>query len=340
MRKWILGGAAIALVATCAVAQRGGRLPAECRKEIVQLCGMNREAIRGCLQEKASQLSENCRSELREMVGKRGGETKATRSTVGSTEYAYGNDQLQKLDFWKAKTASAPLVIFVHGGGWKRGDKGNATGQYKAPHYLAQGYAFASINYRLVPDATVEQQAADVASAVAYFRKNAASLGIDTKRIVLMGHSAGAHLSALVGTDPQYLRGAGLDMLALAGVIPLDGAAYDVPAQMTDGARIMQDTYKQAFGTEPQRQRALSPTWQAAAPNALAFLILHVDRDDGARQSAALADALRKNGAKVQLQAFEGKGLKGHADINRKLGDPEYPATPVVDAWLRNVFGR
>lgn len=339
MRKWILGSAAIALVATCAVAQRGGRLPAECRKEIVQLCGMNREAIRGCLQEKASELSDSCRSQLREMVGKRGGGNNAPRSAVGATEMAYGQAPLQKLDFWKAKTAGAPLVIFVHGGGWKRGDKGNATGQFKAPHYLAKGYAFASINYRLVPEATVEQQAADVANAVAYFRKNAQSLGIDTKRVVLMGHSAGAHLSALVGTDPQYLRGVGLDMSALAGVIPLDGAAYDVPAQMADGARIMQDTYKQAFGTEPQRQKALSPTWQAAAPNAPKFLILHVDRDDGARQSAALADALRKNGAKVQLQAFEGKGLKGHADINRKLGDPEYPATPVVDNWLRQIFG-
>lgn len=339
MRKWILGSAAIALVATCAVAQRGGRLPAECRKEIVQLCGMNREAIRGCLQENAAQLSENCRSELRKQIGKRGGEGKATRSAVGAIEMAYGKEPLQKLDFWKARTANAPLVIFVHGGGWKRGDKGNATGQFKAPHYLAQGYAFASINYRLVPDATVEQQAADVASAVAYFHKNKTSLGVDPIRIVLMGHSAGAHLSALIGTDPQYLHGVGLDMSALAGVIPLDGAAYDVPAQITDGARIMQDTYKQAFGTEAQRQKALSPFWQAAAPNAPAFLILHVDRDDGARQSAALADALRKNGAKIQLQAFEGKGLKGHADINRKLGDPEYPATAVVDNWLRQIFG-
>ena len=53
MRKWILAGGAIALMATCAVAQRGQRLPAECRKEIVQLCGMNRDAIRGCLMEKA-----------------------------------------------------------------------------------------------------------------------------------------------------------------------------------------------------------------------------------------------------------------------------------------------
>ncbi len=339
MRKWILGSAALALVATCAVAQRGGRLPAECRKEIVQLCGMNRAAIRGCLQEKASQLSENCRSELRAQIGKRGAETKATRSPVGATEFSYGNAPLQKFDFWKAKTPNAPLVIFVHGGGWKRGDKGNATGQLKAPHYLAQGYAFASINYRLVPEATVEQQAADVAASVAYFRKNTQAFGIDPKRIVLMGHSAGAHLSALVGTDPQYLRAVGLDMSALAGVIPLDGAAYDVPTQMTDGARIMQDTYKQAFGTEPQRQKALSPFWQASAPNARNFLILHVDREDGARQSAALADALRKNGTEIQLQAFEGKGLKGHADINRKLGDPDYPATAVVDNWLHGVFG-
>lgn len=256
----------------------------------------------------------------------------------GAAEMAYGNDPLQKLDFWKAKKANAPLVIFVHGGGWKRGDKRNATGQLKAPHYLAQGYAFASINYRLVPQATVEQQAADVASSVAYFRNNAQTLGIDTKRIVLMGHSAGAHLSALVGTDPQYLRSAGLSMAALSGVIPLDGAAYDVPLQMTDGARIMRDTYTQAFGTDRKRQRALSPTLQAAAPNAPAFLILHVDRDDGARQSAALADALRKGGTKVELQAFEGKGLRGHAEINRKLGDPEYPATPVVDTWLRRIF--
>lgn len=338
MRKWILGGTAVALVATCAVAQRQ-RLPTECRREIVQLCGMNREAIRGCLQEKASQLSESCRSELRAQIRNRDGKGKSTQSADGATEIAYGQAPLQKLDFWKARTAGAPLVIFVHGGGWKRGDKNNATGQFKAPHYLAQGYAFASINYRLVPDATVEQQATDVASAVAYFHKNASTLGIDPARIVLMGHSAGAHLSALVGTDPEYLRGLDLNISALAGVIPLDGAAYDVPAQMSDGARIMQDTYKQAFGTESQRQTALSPFWQAAAPNAPAFLILHVDRDDGARQSAALADALRKNGAKVQLQAFEGKGLKGHADINRKLGDPDYPATPVVDNWLRQIFG-
>jgi arylformamidase len=338
MRKWILGGAAVALVATCAVAQRQ-RLPAECRREIVQLCGMNRAAIRGCLAEKTSQLSENCRGALREQIGKRGDKGQMTRWADGATEMAYGSDALQKLDFWHAKSDNAPLVIFVHGGGWKRGDKNNATGQSKAPHYLGQGYAFASINYRLVPDATVEQQATDVAASVAYLRRNAQKLGIDPKRIVLMGHSAGAHLSALVGTDPQYLRGAGLDVSALSGVIPLDGAAYDVPAQMAEGTRFMGDTYKQAFGADLARQKALSPYWNAASPNSPAFLILHVERADGARQSAALAEALGKNGARVKLQGFEGKGLRGHMEINRKLGEVDYPATPVVDAWLRDVFG-
>lgn len=339
MKKWMLGGAALALVATCAMAQRGGRLPAECRKEVMQLCGMNREAIRDCLKEKASQISESCRSKIREQVTKRGSDRLNERTAAGATEMAYGSDPLQKLDFWRAKGSNAPLVIFVHGGGWKRGDKNNATGQSKAAHYVGQDYAFASINYRLVPNATVEQQAADVANAVAYLRSNATNLGVDANRFVLMGHSAGAHLSALVGTDPEYLRRTGLDLSALAGVIPLDGAAYDVPAQMTEGARFMGHTYAQAFGSDPARQKALSPYWHADSPNSPAFLILHVERDDGARQSAKLAEALRNHGTKVKLQAVEGKGLKGHMEINRKLGEAGYPATPVVDAWLREIFG-
>lgn len=339
MRKWILAGGTIALMATCAVAQRGQRLPAECRREIVQLCGINRDAMRTCLMEKSSQLSDNCRSAIGERARSQDGNALSVASAKGAAEYAYGNNDLQKLDFWKAQSANAPLVVFVHGGGWKRGDKDNATGSSKAPHYLEQGYAFASINYRLVPDATVEQQAADVASAIAYLRSNAQRLGIDPARIVLMGHSAGAHLSALVGTDPQYLRAAGLDLSALSGVIPLDGAAYDVPAQMKGGNPLMLDTYPQAFGTELGRQKALSPYWHAELPNAPAFLILHVDRDVGAKQSAALAGVLNSNGTKATVQGFEGKGMKGHMEINRKLGEADYPATPVVDAWLRDVFG-
>jgi arylformamidase len=349
MRKWILGAAAVATVATCAVAQRGERLSKECRKEVVKLCGMDRAKMRECLQEKNEQLSPDCYDEIaariRTQMG--AGEQKAQpkldkqHAALGAVEHSYGSDALQKLDFYKAKDVSgrAPLVIFVHGGGWKRGDKRNATGSDKVTHYTGLGYHFASVNYRLVPAATVEQQAADVAAAIAHLISNAGKLGIDRSRIVLMGHSAGAHLSALVGTDPQYLRGAGLGLDTLSGVIPIDGACYDVPTQMNDGARIMKDTYVQAFGTDAARQKALSPYWHANGPNAPSFLLLHVNREDGKRQSEALTDALRKAGTKVQLNAFEGKGLQGHADINRKLGAADYPATPVVDDWLKGVFG-
>lgn len=254
---------------------------------------------------------------------------------------SYGANPLQVLDFYRAQgtVSPAPLVLFVHGGGWKRGSKDNAAGGWKQVHYPASGYAYASINYRLVPEATVEQQAADVAAALAHLLKRAEALGIDRSRVVLMGHSAGAHLVALVGTDEQYLRGAGLSFADVDGVIPIDGAAYDVPAQMQDGPKIMQDTYVQAFGSDPARQRALSPTLQAAAPNAPAFLIPHVQREDGIRQSAALAAALRKAGSRAETASFEGTRLKGHAEINRSMGDPAYPATPVVDAWLKQVFG-
>jgi acetyl esterase/lipase len=230
------------------------------------------------------------------------------------------------------------LILFVHGGGWKRGDKGNATGAFKAPHFTAQGYAFASINYRLVPAATVEQQAADVAAAVAYVKAHTGALGVDARRIILMGHSAGAHLVALVGTDPRYLTDAGLSFADIAGVIPLDGAAYDVPAQTKDGPQIMQATYMQAFGSDVARQKSLSPFHHTAAPNAPAFLILHVDRDDGKRQSEALGGALEAAGTPVKLARVDGKGLQGHMAINRRLGDPAYPATGLVDDWLRDLF--
>jgi arylformamidase len=282
------------------------------------------------------------RDRIRERMTQRMGEQIKADQTTDGRDMAYGKDPLQTLAFWSpaAKSAGpAPLVLFVHGGGWKRGDKSNGTGKAKIAHYRALGYAVASVNYRLVPDATVEQQASDVASALAYVKAHAADLGIDPARIVLMGHSAGAHLVALVGTDPRYLRAAGLSERDVAGIVPIDGAAYDVPKQMRIGARIMGETYEQAFGTDPGRQRAISPTLQAAAPNAPAFLIIHVQRKDGIEQSRGLADALRKAGTSVQINDFEGRGLQGHMDINRKLCLPDYPATPVVDAWLKTRFG-
>ncbi|MCZ8326016.1 MAG: alpha/beta hydrolase [Sphingomonadaceae bacterium] len=254
---------------------------------------------------------------------------------------AYGSDPLQELDFYKAKNGSgpAPLVIFVHGGGWKRGSKDVAGSRYAPGHYTGLGYNYAAINYRLVPGATVEQQAGDVALALKALLNRAASLGIDRRRVVLSGHSAGAHLVALVGTDEQYLRAAGLSFADVRGVLPNDGAAYDVPTQIAGAGRFMLDTYTQAFGTDPARQRNLSPTFQATGPNAPAFLLIHVQRKDGVAQNKGLEAALRQAGTRVERREFPGDGLQGHAEINRQLGNPDFAATPVVDAWLKQLFG-
>lgn len=256
----------------------------------------------------------------------------------GKRTLAYGKDRLQRIDYWAGASSDAPLVVFVHGGGWKRGDKTMMDGSAKLKHWQDLGYAVASVNYRLVPDNTVEEQAADVAEAIGYLKTNTARLGFDSKRIALVGHSAGAHLVALVGTDPQYLRAAGLMLSDVKGVIPLDGAAYDVAYQLKIGAPLMHKTYVQAFGSDPKRHMRLSPTMQAASPNAPEFLILHVQRKDAIDQSKALGEALRKAGTPARVQGFAGRGLRGHAQINRKLGEVDYPATTVVDAFLRKVF--
>ena len=282
-----------------------------------------------CVTSASAQLGESLRERIANL--------KNAVLSPGAEELSYGTDPLQKLDYWKPKTPGSPLVIFVHGGGWKRGDKRGAVG-VKDTHFLEQGYAFASVNYRLVPANTVEEQAQDVANATAYLIKNAEKLGFDGKRVALIGHSAGAHLVALVGTDLSYLKQAEVDAKSLRGIIPLDGAAYDVPRQIAEGGNFMHDTYEQAFGTDPERQKKLSPTAQAAAPNAPAFLILHIQREDGTAQSIALGEALRKADTPAEVKGFPGQGLKGHMEINRDLGKPDYPATPVVDAWLKRIL--
>ena len=352
--KALIAAGTLALLATPILAQqrRAGAGPApECRAEIQQLCGGNQGEMRTCLREKFSELSEGCQTALRARMEARGGQAggpaagarrgaaAATAAAPAPTTLAYGSDPLQALDLWVPQGKPAPLVLFVHGGGWSRGSKSNAVGRALPGHLLAQGYAFASIDYRLVPSATVEQQAADVAASLAYLLKRADELGIDRSRVVLTGHSAGAHLVALVGTDERYLRAAGLSFADIDGVMPNDGAAYDVPQQMAQAGRFMGGTYKEAFGTDPARQQALSPMAHAAAPNAPAFLLIHVQREDGVAQNKALGEALKRSGTKVEIGSFPGEGLRGHMEINRRLGEPDYPATPVMDAWLKSVLG-
>src|ERR1700691_2969973 len=110
-------------------------------------------------------------------------------------DIAYGADPEQKLDIYHPGTGgTAPLVVFLHGGGWTRGSK-NVAGRV-APLLLRHGYAVASLDYRLVPRTEPAGAVQDAADGIAYVVKNAGSLGLDVRRLAVMGHSVGGHMAA------------------------------------------------------------------------------------------------------------------------------------------------
>lgn len=337
-KKGLIVIAAGMLIAPVLAQQAGGRerlLSRECRREVVKLCGFNRDEMRECLREKKDALSSQCKAEMMQAMAKRMRQSDTSSATTARGQaIVYGSDPMQQVDLYRPDSPRPakgyPLVVYVHGGGWRNGSKDMV--QQKPDFINTQGWAFASVGYRLLPDAPVEQQAADVAAAITRLKRDAATLGLDPDRIIVMGHSAGAHLSALVGTDPQWL---GADMGVLAGVILLDGAGYDVAAQMQQAKLLTKRIYEPAFGTDPARQARLSPTRHAAAPNAPRWLILHVaGRDDARAQSSAMAQALQQAGAKVQLESLEGES---HMTINRELGETGNRQTDLVAGFLRSV---
>ncbi|MDG2003812.1 MAG: alpha/beta hydrolase [Novosphingobium sp.] len=256
--------------------------------------------------------------------------------------FAYGEHERHVVDFWRAKdeAGAAPLLFFVHGGAWRTGDKSLDTGYWKQIWFPQRGFALASANYRLVPDATVEQQAEDTANALAAVLGKARDLGIDTQSVLLAGHSAGAHLVTLLGTDESWLRAAGLSFANITGVIGIDGACYDVAMQIANVMPDWSGAFIDAFGEEPGRQRRLSPNCHATAPNAPAFLLLHMPErpDSGIVQANALADALRASGSSARVTRVEAQGATAHHELNQLLGKPGHGTTEAVSTWLDELF--
>jgi acetyl esterase/lipase len=295
----------------------------------MQLCRGQQGGFRQCIMASLPKLSDPCRKAIGERAAA------SNPPAPGTVEHAYGADPKQRLDLAKpAGVAKAPMLLFVHGGGWAIGDKSHAAGS-KAGWANSKGWAFASANYRLVPQAKVEQQAADVASAIAWLRANAAKEGLDPDRIVLMGHSAGAHLAALVGTDPQYLKAADVPMGAIRGVVLLDGAGYDIVEQSAAPRNPVKSRYDAAFGDDPKRQAELSPTRQAAAPNAANWLILPIERRaDSQAQSKALAGALAKAGSSAVVAVVPGES---HGSLNKGFGEQGDFATKEVERFLASL---
>jgi arylformamidase len=338
MRKWIWGVAAIAILATACHAQRGGeRLSQKCRKQVVDLCGMtrDREVIGKCLKEKQSKLSDDCRSEIKQSIEARGGGKQLREAAPGGAELSYGKDEKQRLDFWSAPEGvnNPGLVVFIHGGGWSKGDKATGTGT-KPAFYNGMGYAFASLNYRLVPDATVDQQGADIATAIAALRRDAQRFGFDGNNITIMGHSAGAHLAALVSSDTRYFEKAGVPIASLKGTILLDGAGYDVAKQMAFGGNRVEDMYQAAFTDNPETQKTLSPSTHVGRPDVNRWLLIYDDsRMDAAEQSNELSAALKKAGASTEVVAVP---ESTHMSINRDAGIAESFVGSTIAAFLKS----
>lgn len=230
-----------------------------------------------------------------------------------------------------------PVVVWVHGGAWKFGDKSHVG--LKPAAFADRGFVLVSTNYRFVPEVTFRGQASDVASAVAWTRTHIAEHGGDPDRIVLMGHSAGAHLAALVAADPAYLSAEKQPLEAVKGVILLDGAGYEVASQIRFGGERIRKLYEEAFGAAETDWAEASPVVrvrEAAKPTRFPpFLIHHVaDRPDSRRQSHLLAEALQATGGQAEVFAAEGKN---HMTINREFGMKEDPVTEQTWEFLGRV---
>ncbi len=231
-----------------------------------------------------------------------------------------------------------PIIVYIHGGGWGIGDKGNAM-RFKPGWAIRNGWVLVSINYRLSPDVMHPEHARDVAAAIAWVFEHAEEFGGDAKQIAVMGHSAGAHLAAIVSCDETLLGEYEMTTDQLAAVVLLDGAGYNLPERMESlpargGAAKM---FKAAFGDDPEAWVAASPTLQALPGDQLAplFAIYADDREIGKSQTTGLVKAWAATGARAEIHHAPDKT---HSSLNRRFGVRTDAETKRVDAFLDSIF--
>jgi len=249
--------------------------------------------------------------------------------------YAETTNPRQTLDVYApAEGDKHPIVFWIHGGGWEVGDKTEV--ERKPQAMLDKGYVFVSTNYRLLPEASIQEMAGDIAKAIRWTRDHAAEFGGDGDRFVVAGHSAGAQLAALLCIDDRYLKAEGLSPSILKGCIPVDGDTYDVPMQVATVNQRTAYIYRRKFGDQ-ESQTALSPVTHVASGKPIPpVVILHVaGHPETGPQSRRLVNALRASG--VRALAYPALG-KDHSTLNDDLGTPGDLPTQVVYRFLETVF--
>ncbi len=258
--------------------------------------------------------------------------------------YVTGGHEQQKLDLYLPAKPKGPLLVFIHGGGWRGGSKNNVQGL----PMVAQGYAVANIEYRFSQHAIFPAQIEDCKAAIRWLRAHATEHGYDPKRIAAWGDSAGGHLTAMLATTSgtrDFDVGENLDQSSAirCGVDfygPSDFPGWKPPTdnpmvQRTGAESVLVQLFGGTMEEKAGLARRASPlTW--AGKDAAPLFILHGAKDPlvGLEQSQALADKLKAAGAEVTLEIVEdgGHGGPGFFDggrlqrllgfLNRHLAQP------------------
>jgi acetyl esterase/lipase len=236
-------------------------------------------------------------------------------------DIAYGSDPQHRLDVYVPHAASAhprPLVVFWHGGRWSFGDK--ADYRFVGAALAELGYVAVLPNYRHYPQVKLPGFMDDAARAARWAAANAALYQADAgRRLYLMGHSAGAHMAALVALDPRYFAATGAIAPPIAGVIGLSGPYDFLPLLETD----VQDM----FG--PPSLYPNSQPIDFVRPGAPPMLLVHGLKDDTVwpKNSRNLASALEARGVPVTLKLYP---KLVHADTVAALSLPARGRAPTL----------
>lgn len=267
---------------------------------------------------------------IRDMIQKRAEAHTTTSSQTSNTmmDVTYGSDKKQRMDVYPpANPKNAPVIVIVHGGAWKIGDKrSNNVVDNKKARWNPKGIIFVSVNYRLLPDADPLKQADDVAAALAYVQSHVVQWGGDSQKIVLMGHSAGAHLVDLISSDPARYP----NLKPWLGTVSLDSAAMDIPKVMSTKHY---DFYDEAFGTDPAYWADASP-YQRLSSNAVPMLLVcSTERPD---KPCAQTEAFVQKAKSLNLRAEMTPQALKHKEINDELG-LESNYTKAVEEFMRSL---
>jgi acetyl esterase/lipase len=232
---------------------------------------------------------------------------------------AYGAAPRQRLDVYApgaAARAARPVVVYFYGGSWQAGARADARGVGET--LAARGFVAVAPDYRVYPEAIFPGFVEDAAAAVRWARDHAAQFGGDPQRIFLMGHSAGAHIAALLATDPRYLAAHGVPKTSLAGMIGLAGPYAAIPPREPH----MADIFPAAL-----RGQALPIDCIAGDEPPMLLATGTADTVVDPDNSQRFADALRARHDAVELRTYPGYD---HVEIVEALAPGRRRVSPVL----------